>query len=760
MSAPPPASPAGARPRRVLYVTDIYGGHHGGSEGQLVALAGHLPPGYEARLLVLQQSRWLFPQGFPAPTFCARLGRLTNPLTWVRLLALAGRLQSERIDLVHTYHSDASWQMPLLGALAGVPVVISRRDLGFWHTPRRLAVLRRTGRFADLVIANAEAVRTHAVDAEHLHPGQVVVVPNGHAAERFERPADPGLRARLGIPAEARLLGLLANLKPLKRQHDLIDALGGELGRRHPDAHVLLIGTGTPAEGAALRERAERAGVGARVHVHGVTGDVVPVLRHLHVGVLCSESEGLSNAILEYLACGLPVVATDVGGNPELVEEGVSGFLYPVGRVDLLSERLGRLLADEPLRARLGAAARARFEGRYRLDRMVAATAACYERVLAPPPPPPAWRLEVLEAPAALEALAPAWRALTGPRRFFAGPTWVLPWLATSGAGRRPVVLTARDADGRLRGVAPFVELARGVLGFGGPGEGADHVDLVAAPEDALAFARAVLAWFRASPWRRLRLEHLADDAALRAALREAPWRTAHQERCTSVAPWIDAHGTFDDYLGRALGRKQRHEARRVVKRFREQAGSALTHVVAPDAVEAALDTLLDLHARTFAARGEPTVFQGPRVRALHLAVMRRAAAEGALWLPVLSQDGAPLAAFYGFVWQGVLHHLQSGVDPARRSFGPGRVLRLLTLEQDVFGRGLVDYDFMDGDEPYKREWTDRRRRLYRVVVDKPAPAGRARTLLRATLELAREGARALRARRAARRAAVSPPGP
>jgi glycosyltransferase involved in cell wall biosynthesis/CelD/BcsL family acetyltransferase involved in cellulose biosynthesis len=744
----------------VLYVTDIYGGHHGGSEGQLVALVKGLPPDWSPRLLVLQRSPWLFTEGFPAPVTKFGLGSTWNPFTWLRLLALARRLRRWNVDLVHTYHSHASIVMPLVGALARVPVIVSRRDLGFWQTPGKRAVLRRTGRFVAATIANARAVKEQAVRAEHLPPATVHVVANGHPRERFAAAADPDLRAALGIPVDARVVGLLANLKPLKRQADLVDALA-ILRTRFPDVHVLLIGTGSESDRKGLLTRAEKAGLAGRVHVHGVTGDVVPVLKHLAVGVLCSDTEGLSNAILEYLACGLPVVATDVGGNPELVADGECGILYPVGRVDRLAEHLARLLGDEGLRTRMGAAARARFEGRFALERMVAETVDRYERVLEPPPPAPPWTWSLITDLPALRVLEAEWGALTGPRRFFVGPTWVLTWLEQQRGAVHPVVFAARDANENLVGVAPFVRRGR-TLVFAGQDEGADHLDVVAAPENALSFARAVLARFTALPWRRLVLRHVADDAALRVALREKGRRLAYTERPASVAPWIDASGTHEAWLQRAFEKKQRHEMRRTVKRFREHPASAVERVTTPAGVDLALEGLMSLLAAAFAARGQPTVFRGERVRAFHTALAKQAAMDGSLWLPTLKTGGVPLAAFYGFRWKGVLHHFQSGVDPARRSFGPGNVLRSIALEEDVFGAGLVDYDFMDGDEAYKSGWTDKVRVLYDVVVEKPTFGGRTRSLLRGFAGLVREGlstARTrLRERRAARAAARPAP--
>jgi CelD/BcsL family acetyltransferase involved in cellulose biosynthesis len=193
---------------------------------------------------------------------------------------------------------------------------------------------------------------------------------------------------------------------------------------------------------------------------------------------------------------------------------------------------------------------------------------------------------------------------------------------------------------------------------------------------------------------------------------------------------------------------------RRTVKRFREHPASAVERVTTPAGVDAGLAGLMTLHAAAFAARGQPTVFEGDRVRAFHTALAKQAAMDGSLWLATLKTGGVPLAAFYGFRWKGVLHHFQSGVDPAKRSFGPGNVLRSIALEEDVFGAGLTDYDFMDGDEAYKSGWTDKVRVLYDVVVEKPTLLGRARTLLRGFAGLAREGLSTLRRRLRERREA------
>jgi glycosyltransferase involved in cell wall biosynthesis len=463
--------------RRVAFLIDLYEGTHAGTEGQIETVLSRLPRGVEGRLLVLRRSRWLRRNRFPVRARSLDVPGLLRLRTLLRLPALAGLLRSERIDVLQAFQQDASVLGPVLGALAGVPVVVSRRDLGFWHSARSRAATSRAGRLAARFAANCDAVAHRVASDEHVPPGLIDVVRNGHDPARFEARAEPGLRERLRVPAGAPVVALVGNLKPLKRQADLVDALAA-LGPSARGAHALFVGHGDPRP---LLDRAARLRLSGRVHVVAAPEGAVALLRHAAVGVLCSETEGLSNAGIECLGCGLPLVATDVGGNPELVEDGVNGFLYPVGDVAALARALGRLLADPSLAAAMGRAGRERFEARFRADRAVAETLGSVERALAA-------------------------------RRRHPGALRV-------GVERddRGVALLARDASGAVLGRLALVRAPHGVL------EGGD-ASLVAAPEAALPVARAGLAALPSLRWRRVRLLGLAHDGALRLALRERRW--------------------------------------------------------------------------------------------------------------------------------------------------------------------------------------------------------------------------------------------
>jgi CelD/BcsL family acetyltransferase involved in cellulose biosynthesis len=496
--------------------------------------------------------------------------------------------------------------------------------------------------------------------------------------------------------------------------------------------------------------------------------------------VLCSETEGLSNAVLEYMACGLPVVATDVGGNPDLVVPGETGFLYPPGDVAALAAHLDALLGDDALRARMGAAATARFRDRFGLARMVRETVAVYDRVLRGEPVGREARPEAVEGPATArpggpqvaavaavaadggraglaspspagrpfagsietvtdlaraEALAPAWAALVGDRQFFLTPTWVTTWLRWAAPAVTPHVLVARDGGGAVVGVLPLARRGR-MLELAGAAEGADHLDVVAAPGRAPEVAEGFLAHLEALPpdgWARLVLRHVAEDGALRHAVRARRWRLPYREAMATVCPFVAVAGTYDDYLKR-FSAKHRGNLRRRCG-WREDPAVTVARVTDPAAAADAIDVVMALHAKRFGACGD-----GVR-RRVDLAVAPRAGAgsrpRGGS-IVTLRAGGVPVAAHYGFRFGGRLLHFQGGFDPAFRDRSPGTALTTMVLEDDVFGGGLTEYDFLDGDEAYKLSLSTGVRRLYDLVISRPTLPSRALSLTLGSLSLLR----------------------
>jgi len=311
---------------------------------------------------------------------------LRSPAAAARLFALARYLRRHRIDVVHTtglypnvFGVTAAW-------LARTPVIIaSVRDMGqMWRGDLR-RVQRVACRLADAVVTNAEAIADR-LRAEGYSASKIEVIHNGIVT----RPPSPGgrpstLRRDFGLPADAPLVGVVARVDPLKGLEDFIDA-ALLVSRRHPEARFLIVGAPLPGVGEAylevLRAKIARLGLEDLVILTGARTDVPEILPELTVSVLPSLTEGLSNSLLEAMAARLPTIATAVGGNPEIVEDGVTGFLVPPSSPTALAAAIGRVLESPALAAELGAAGTARLEVQFVQERMVERTMDLYLRLL------------------------------------------------------------------------------------------------------------------------------------------------------------------------------------------------------------------------------------------------------------------------------------------------------------------------------------------------------------------------------------------
>jgi len=314
------------------------------------------------------------------------LPSLRSPVAAARLLELVRYLRRHRIDVVHTtglypnvFGVAAAW-------LARTPVIIaSVRDMGqMWRGDLR-RVQRRTCRLADAVVTNAGAI-AERLRAEGYPADTIEVIHNGIVQPPAAgRRTGGGIREELGIPAGAPVVGVVSRLDPLKGLQDFVVA-ADLLRARHPEARFLVVGGPLAGVGEGylevLRAKVEELGLGERVILAGPRTDVPEILPELTLSVLPSLTEGLSNSLLEAMAARLPVVATAVGGNPEIVEDGVTGFLVPPSAPAALAEAIGRVLESPALAARLGAAGKARVEERFVQERMVERTIDLYLRLL------------------------------------------------------------------------------------------------------------------------------------------------------------------------------------------------------------------------------------------------------------------------------------------------------------------------------------------------------------------------------------------
>lgn len=369
---------AGMEP--ILFVIDHFRNPNAGTEGQLFQLVKGLDrTRYTPYLLVFSDSDYLREQGFPCEYEVLGHSRLSSPSMWLALWKFASRFRSRGGRLAHIFFNDPSLICPPVFRCQGIKTIISRRDMGYWYTPTWQAALIVTGRFVSAVITNSRAVKAVTAQKELLSPSRIYVVYNGYERGPESRVVPSELALLRRQYPSAVFVGLVANIRPIKRIQDAIEALSGGGHSCSDSVHLVVIGDGDSSE---LKNLATNLGVNKRVHFLGRRSDVKSCLEALDAALLCSESEGFSNSIIEYMQAGLPVICSNVGGNPEAVEHGETGYLYPCGDVAALANFLTKLSENDELRRSIGDQAGKVARERFGMQQMVIEHQHIYQRVI------------------------------------------------------------------------------------------------------------------------------------------------------------------------------------------------------------------------------------------------------------------------------------------------------------------------------------------------------------------------------------------
>jgi len=365
--------------RRILQIIPTL--DRAGAEKQLVLLAGRLPRDeFDVHVCALTRGGPLAAEldaaGVPT-TVIDKRWKLDPRAYW----RLARHVRRVRPDLIHTWIFAADAYGRAAGLACGVPhLVCGLRCVDPWKSGWQLAVDRWLARRTSRIVANSPGVRDFYV-AKGLPAERIEVIPNGVEPLPPSPVSRHELLAELGLPADARLVGLVGRLWPQKRVKDTIWA-ADLLKVIRKDVHLLILGDG-PLRNRLWRYR-DQVEIRDLVHFLGERDDVARLVPHFDVLWSTSAYEGQSNAIMEALSAGVPVVATDVPGTRDLVVDGQTGYLFPVGNRAMLAKHTNRILDDADLARRLGDAARRRMAEEFTVDKMVGAYAALYRKILEP----------------------------------------------------------------------------------------------------------------------------------------------------------------------------------------------------------------------------------------------------------------------------------------------------------------------------------------------------------------------------------------
>lgn len=372
---------------RVLLIIDYLGGPNGGTETQFLHLVRGLDRSRFAPFLCcLWPTRWTRNNGLT----CDHVVLFERPIRWLSapfaVMRMRRFIQAHRFDIVHTFFPTANVLGVLAARLGGVKVILSsRRDLGYWKKWQDRLLLRAVGRIPTSFAANSQAVKQQTVIAERIHPDRIFVVYNGIACDRFHsdlREEAAALRRMYDVPDGAGIVGVVANYYRAVKGLDYFIKAAAIVAAEISNVRFFVVGAGSEMQDRRLRILLEQHGLQGHFVFTGNQKDVRPFLALFDVAVLPSLSEGFSNSLLEYMAAGLPAVATDVGGNRELVTDGETGFVVPPASPRALAEKIGLLLKDTHLRDSLGGNARCIVRSQFSIQRMIASVEKLYELLL------------------------------------------------------------------------------------------------------------------------------------------------------------------------------------------------------------------------------------------------------------------------------------------------------------------------------------------------------------------------------------------
>ena len=386
-TAAPKPIPATCEPHHVLFVFDQLRNLDGGAERSLLRISQLLPPErFRATIITFHQppdSGFLGQFGCPVHVL-----PLNKTFGWKSIVAgrkLKQFIRSEKVSIVQTFFASADLWGATVAKLSGCPIIISsRRDMGFQRTLKHRIGYRLLAPLYDCVHTVSDAVRSFTIQRDHIKPSKVVTIRNGVEIRNPASPLDiEGFRTRFGLEGISPLIVDVGSVKEVKG-YDVLARTAEIVCRRYPKA--MFIVAGAVPELAYLRKLQgliDKLGLSKNFRFMGKLEDPFPLLQISDIFCHLSSTDGLSNALLEAMMAKLPCVITRVGGNPEVVEEGKSGFIVESGDFKLAAQRLITLLENPQKAQQLGERGRQIIETNFTAQTMVDDLTQLYDELLA-----------------------------------------------------------------------------------------------------------------------------------------------------------------------------------------------------------------------------------------------------------------------------------------------------------------------------------------------------------------------------------------
>ncbi|MCE1226586.1 MAG: glycosyltransferase [Geobacteraceae bacterium] len=367
---------------KICFVIDLIESPTAGTEKQLLLLLKYLDRSrFEPFLCVLRSTEWIRTNFDLCSLYIIGTESFGSLSGWKAIYKFSQFLKNEKIDIVQTYFKDGGKVGFVAAKLAGVKTIIgSRRNQGFWYTKKELLIQKMMNSGTSMLIANCENTKQWAVRTEGSKPEKIQVIYNALEIERYYRAPEQQrklFREKNGFPEDAVIVGIVANLRPIKSV-DIFIMAASQVVQSLSNIYFVVIGDGP--ERAVLEDLCKALDLQSRVRFLGKRTGIPDILSCLDIGVLSSASESFSNSIVEYMAAGLAVVCTDVGGAREAIEDGVHGYVVESGNPAVMADKINAV-SNSGAAAAMGQLAREKAIDLFSLSKIIEKYQAFYAEV-------------------------------------------------------------------------------------------------------------------------------------------------------------------------------------------------------------------------------------------------------------------------------------------------------------------------------------------------------------------------------------------
>ncbi len=312
------------------------------------------------------------------------VGRLFSIHALFKAFTLWRFVRNEKIDIIVSYHHDADIFGALVAKLSGTPIISSRRDMGYQLQKKHIWFYRRFSWLFSHFITVSDAVKHEIMYREGINGKKITTIHNGLEIEKFHL-LDPAqritLKKELGLLPDKIIIGMVASFRPIKGQRYLVEAIS-RMKKWQDKIQVVIVGFNETDYFRQVQTAVKDAGLESIFIFTGNRNDVPDILPLFDVFVISSKNEGFSNAIIEAMAAGVPVVAANSGGNSEAVENGKTGMLFDACNSVSLAKTLDKMLNSKKQMEKMGENGRKRVEEKFILRRMIESNEMVYKNNL------------------------------------------------------------------------------------------------------------------------------------------------------------------------------------------------------------------------------------------------------------------------------------------------------------------------------------------------------------------------------------------